>query len=521
MTHVQIPVVSVILPVFNAMPYLTRTLESILAQDLTAFELIAIDDGSTDGSASELDRCALIDDRVRVLHQANSGWPGMPRNRGLDVARGLFVLCMDADDTLAPQALSMMVAMADHRDADVVIPRFEGVGGRAVQSLFRRSVPGDIGLGRALETLSPQKLIRRSLIEQNGLRFPEGEVRLEDGIFITEAYLLARRIAFCGREPLYFIALRSDGQNISRRPIDPSMYVASCRRIADLLRTGVPDRERAELLILQFFTRKGLRFYEPHRWQLMDRERKETWLRLHRAFLEEFVPEEEDARIPGPNQRRMLTAIRHGAVPEIDALVLDEVRLAQTSHFLGGHTRGTVTELKIAVDPAESATLLSPSQFPRPWRLRLASGITNVARPFFGAKFVRGTSRRVSSFASGPSPSASLLLSGRRTRKTSTIPGRLAKVDRMTGELHFRFVVPSSVLQRFRGERVDVWAVAGSGAETRGRRSRVQSGHVDDSLGDLLYTTDRGNLSLDLRTSAEPERPQDPQLDQLDRTSMA
>ena len=505
MTHVQTPVVTVILPVFNAMPYLTATLESILAQDLTAFELIAIDDGSTDGSASELDRCARLDDRVRVLHQANSGWPGMPRNRGLELARGAFVLCMDADDTLAPQALSLLVAMAEQRDADVVIPRFEGVGGRAVQSLFRRSVPGDIGLGRALETLSPQKLIRRSLIEQNELRFPEGEVRLEDGIFITEAYLLARRIAFCGREPLYFIALRSDGQNISRRPIDPATYVASCRRIAELLRAGVPDRERAELLILQFFTRKGLRFYEPHRWQRMDRERKEAWLHLHRAFLEEFVPQDEDARIPSPNHRRMLTAIRRGGVPEIDALVLDEVRLAQTSHFVGGRTRGTVTELEITVDPAETATLLGPSRFPRPWRLRLASGITSVARPFFGAKVIRGTSRRMSSLASGPSPSASLVLSGRRTRKASTIPGRLAKVDRTTGELHFRFVVPGSVLQRFRGERVDLWAIAEAGPESRGRRSRVQSSHVDDSLGDLLYTTDRGNLSFDLRTSVETE----------------
>lgn len=521
MTHMQTPVVTVILPVFNAMPYLTGTLESILSQDLTAFEIIAIDDGSTDGSGSELDRCALLDERVRVLHQRNSGWPGMPRNRGLDLARGTFVLCMDADDTLAPEALSMLVSMAEQRDADVVIPRFEGVGGRAVQSLFRRSVPGDIGLGRALETLSPQKLIRRSLIEQNHLRFPEGEVRLEDGIFITEAYLLARRIAFCGRDPLYFIALRSDGQNISRRPIDPATYVTSCHRIADLLRTGVPDRERAELLILQFFTRKGLRFYEPHRWQRMDRERKETWLRLHRAFLEEFVPQDEDARIPIPSQRRMLTAIRRGAVPEVDALVLDEVHLAQTSHFLGGRTRGTVTELEIAIDPAESATLLSPSRFPRPWRLRLARVITDVARPFFGTKLIRGTSRRMSSLASGPSPSASLVLSGRRTRKTSTIPGRLAKVDSMTGELHFHFVLPSSVLQRFRGERVDVWAIAGAGAEARGRRSRVQSSHVDDALGDLLYTTDLGNLSLDLRSSAETEQTLEPRLAQLERTSMA
>ena len=507
MSNPVTPEVSVVLPVFNAMPYLTATLESILAQDLPAFEILAVDDGSTDGSGAELDRFAAHDSRIRVIHQENSGWPGMPRNRGLDLARGRFVLCMDADDTLAPQALSALVEMADRRDADVVIPRFAGVGGRTVPALFRRAAPGDIGLGRALETLSPQKLFRREMIERLALRFPEGEVRLEDGIFVAQAYVHARSIAFCGREPLYFIALRSDGQNISRRAIDPENYVDSCRRIAEIIRGGVADAERAELLVLQFFTRKGLRFYTPERWAAADEARRATWIELHRRFLEDFVSAESDVHVLHPADRSKIAAIRAGSLPRVDALVSAEQRLTHTSRYVGGRRAPAAAEFEIAVTPDQTASLLREAHVPSGWRLRLATGIHRASRPFFGARAGRGISRRIARIATGPAPSVTLLLTGRRTARARAIPGRLSGVVSSTGELSYRFVVPERVLQGFHGDRVDLWALPGVDPDLSGRRSRVRSGAVADSLDHLVYTTDQGNLSLDLRDAAAPPHP--------------
>ncbi|QTV79712.1 glycosyltransferase family 2 protein [Microbacterium sp. NIBRBAC000506063] len=72
---------SVIMPVYNEMPHLREALESALAQDMRDLELIVVDDGSTDGSGELLDDFAERDDRVTVLHERNSGWPGTPRNR--------------------------------------------------------------------------------------------------------------------------------------------------------------------------------------------------------------------------------------------------------------------------------------------------------------------------------------------------------------------------------------------------------------------------------------------------------
>ena len=108
--------VSVIIPVFNAAPYLRGCLDSVLAQTLNDIEVICIDDGSTDGTGAILAGRAAQDARIVVLTQANAG-QGAARNRGIELARGEFVYFMDADDELAgPDALSQLVeAMEVHR----------------------------------------------------------------------------------------------------------------------------------------------------------------------------------------------------------------------------------------------------------------------------------------------------------------------------------------------------------------------------------------------------------------------
>ena len=269
MHSLSLPRVSVIVPVYNAMPYLTGALESVLAQDLPELEIIAVNDGSTDGSGAELDRFAALDPRVQVLHQENSGWPGHPRNRGIERATGEYLFFMDADDTMAPHALRSMVELAERDSAkgpaDIVIPRFAGTGGRQVQSLYSRHPQGRISISRAMETLSPQKLFRRDFVERHGLTFPEEKVRLEDGIFVARAYTSEPNSVLRSGPALLHRAARRRAIS-SSRTIDPDDYVTSCRRIAQILRDGSPDVETGERLVLPFFQRKGLRFYAPKRW---------------------------------------------------------------------------------------------------------------------------------------------------------------------------------------------------------------------------------------------------------------
>ena len=208
--------VSVVVPVFNAMPYLHEFLESLAAQDLSddAYEVIAVNDGSTDGSAAELDAFAARHSNVRVLHQENSGWPGKPRNRGLDLARGRYVFFADADDRLGTEALRRLVAFADEHGSDVVVPKMVGLNGRMAWWPHPEQAP-DADLEKVLQTLTPQKLIRRSMLVDRDLRFPEEKIRLEDGMMLTRAYYTAARVSALGDYDYYYIRTRDDGGNIS------------------------------------------------------------------------------------------------------------------------------------------------------------------------------------------------------------------------------------------------------------------------------------------------------------------
>lgn len=144
------PKVSVIVPVYNCLTSIGRSLNSVFEQTLDPdqIEIIAVDDGSTDGSGAELDRLAAEHPRLRVVHQPNSGGPGQPRNVGIALARGEYLFFLDADDWLGPEALERMCAMADEHDTDVVLGKMVGVGRRIPPGLFQRDVPRTTILGR-------------------------------------------------------------------------------------------------------------------------------------------------------------------------------------------------------------------------------------------------------------------------------------------------------------------------------------------------------------------------------------
>lgn len=113
------PSISVIVPVYNAAGCLHRSLRSVLKQTLPDFELIAVDDCSTDESAEILRRYRALDDRVRVFSTARNGGPGVARNVGLGHARGRYVAFLDADDFWMRNKLEKQVRSFD--DDDVIV----------------------------------------------------------------------------------------------------------------------------------------------------------------------------------------------------------------------------------------------------------------------------------------------------------------------------------------------------------------------------------------------------------------
>ncbi|WP_139005405.1 glycosyltransferase family 2 protein [Arthrobacter crystallopoietes] len=298
--------VSVIVPVYNAMPYLTELLNSLEAQDLdtSLFEVIAVDDGSTDFSGEILDVYAARNANFRVIHQENSGWPGKPRNVGIAASKAPYVFFCDADDRLGPQALRRMVDYAFENNVDVLVPKLVGIGGRRVQaSLFERTVK-DVDLREILRSLSPQKMVRRELLVKNGITFHEDKVRLEDGMVMSQCYLLSQRTSILADYDYYFIRTREDGANISSTPTVPEGYTWSVGEIARILTEGDKDAGRARLFVLDLYRRKCLRVYEPQRFLKFTSEIQQRWMAAHADFVDRYIPDDLETELVTPFKQK-------------------------------------------------------------------------------------------------------------------------------------------------------------------------------------------------------------------------
>ena len=107
MVIVDKPKVSIVIPVYNAMPFIKKCLESARNQSLEDLEIIVVNDGSTDGSEAYLDEVAELDSRIEVIHKDNAG-VSSARNVGIAKARGEFVFFCDSDDWMEPNALEIL-----------------------------------------------------------------------------------------------------------------------------------------------------------------------------------------------------------------------------------------------------------------------------------------------------------------------------------------------------------------------------------------------------------------------------
>jgi len=206
------PSVSLILPVYNAQSTLCRCIESVLHQRYTDFELLIVDDGSTDDSPDLCDHYAS-DPRVHVFHQDNAG-VSAARNLALSNARGTYIQFLDSDDWVTPDATLMLLRTAEEHQADLVISDFYRVVGDRV------SMKGDIEEGGVLSReeyasrmmdnpadfyygVLWNKLYRREIIESHHLRMDEEISWCEDFLFNLEYIRYAQRY-YALNIPIYY-----------------------------------------------------------------------------------------------------------------------------------------------------------------------------------------------------------------------------------------------------------------------------------------------------------------------------
>ncbi len=119
----NIPQVSIIVPIYNVEKHLCECVDSIINQTLKDIEIILVDDGSPDNSGKIADEYAAKDNRITVIHQQNK-WLGGARNTGLKIAKGEYLACIDADDYIAPDFCEKLYGFANDNNCDITVFSF-------------------------------------------------------------------------------------------------------------------------------------------------------------------------------------------------------------------------------------------------------------------------------------------------------------------------------------------------------------------------------------------------------------
>jgi glycosyltransferase involved in cell wall biosynthesis len=198
--HVKI---SIIIPVYNAEIYLSRCIDSVLDQTYSNFELILINDGSTDSSLELCMEYANIDQRITVINQNNKG-PATARNAGLKKAKGAYIGFVDADDFVEKEMYFDMMSIASNRNLDIVVCNFKVYDAEGDYNIIKNNLPYEAELNPAeikefflkpyyggFKGIIPSlcnKLYKKSFLEEHHLKIDENRVRAEDYWFNFYAF---------------------------------------------------------------------------------------------------------------------------------------------------------------------------------------------------------------------------------------------------------------------------------------------------------------------------------------------
>ncbi|MCR4900455.1 MAG: glycosyltransferase [Treponema sp.] len=214
---------SIIIPVYNIVRYLRRCLESIVAQSFSDFEIILVNDGSTDGSSELCDEWQQRNSRIRVYHKTNGG-VSSARNIGIENAEGEFITFVDGDDYILPGMYERMMELQVEHDTDIVICGFsqEQKDGSFVPNYCCNEVKTLSQQEQVLCLLSNtyytcscwDKIFRRELV--NNLRFDEKITHYEDLLFCYEAMKHSKRAVFTAEAFYHYCA--NDSSSASRKP---------------------------------------------------------------------------------------------------------------------------------------------------------------------------------------------------------------------------------------------------------------------------------------------------------------
>lgn len=310
--------VSVIVPVYNAERYVKQCIDSVLSQSYHNYELLLIDDGSTDSSTSIINHYRdCYPNRIKAIHQKNSG-VSSARNAGVDNSEGKWIAFIDSDDYIDSELLERSVSVANKDNSDLVFSDFNNVD-KQNTSLFKTfawSGNKDKAFVEYLSRNWPRwslVLIRKSLFTQYRIRFPENLTIFEDLCVLVRLVFFAERVSYINK-PLY--NYRVDN-NCS------ITHILEEERLQSQFFWAYND-------MIIFFRNQGAEmFIKPLCWRILCSQQK---LVLNKEFLKfkNIMPEKQDYILSCPNlnhkMKLMMWCITHSLF-FVAGLMIDMRRL--------------------------------------------------------------------------------------------------------------------------------------------------------------------------------------------------
>lgn len=285
------PKISVVIPVYNVEKYLPQCIDSVLAQSFEDYEVILVNDGSTDGSLAIAQQYERAHEKVKLISQENKGLGGA-RNTGIQHASGEFICFIDSDDTIAPDTLATAVEAANRLNCDIAVFDIEYVdesGAVTVQTGLDENLETfDLASHRSFLFCPPSacnKLFRRALFTENQILFP-ARVWFEDIRTVTKLYPHAAKICYIPK-PFYRYLQRADSIMHSAKVARNAEIMEALADVIDYYKEhGYYDMYRGEL---EFLVIENV--YVLASFRVLKQDTKHPLLGEFQAFLEQYAPD--------------------------------------------------------------------------------------------------------------------------------------------------------------------------------------------------------------------------------------
>lgn len=246
--------VSVIIPIYNAEKYLKKCLDSVLYQQLSEFELILVNDGSTDGSKNIIESYLInYSEKIKYIEKENGGLSSA-RNLGLQHAEGKYVTFLDSDDYISDDYLKVLCNAAEKNKSEMVVSgqfKVKEDGSIIDRILYHPDQNGD---SKTRRFNISGKLYRRDFIEKQEIRFPLGKT-YEDNPFNMITYFLSKNLVFL--EYAGYHQIVHEGSITSKKieyqllPIDA---IENAVKRVESNQSVLQDRQLFEFTVMSFFT---------------------------------------------------------------------------------------------------------------------------------------------------------------------------------------------------------------------------------------------------------------------------